>query len=72
VSGEVTKIWKLDSPAMCRDFLKSLRWMENGEERRITWLGTASGKQIPIDEASDEQVMQIANDLSAGMPTVNK
>lgn len=60
-----TKFWKLNSPSMCRDFLKAVRFpSDSGEPNKITFLQQADGKQLSIDEASDEQVMQIANELA--------
>lgn len=63
--SENTKFWKLDSPSMCRDFLKSVRhtdWPDG-----ISYLQTASGKRLSIDEASDEQVMEVAGWFAEAM-----
>lgn len=57
--GETTKFWKLDSPQMCRDFLKSVR-VGDPPGARVEFLGQADGKQISIDEATDQQVMEAA------------
>lgn len=59
----IEKFWKLDSPSMCRDFLKQVR---HGQPpgKTIEYLETESGRRVSIDEASDEQVMQIANDIA--------
>lgn len=54
----VDKFWKLDSPSMCRDFLKQVRGGPDGTP--LTYLETESGKRLSIDEASDEQVMEAA------------
>lgn len=58
----INKFWKLDSPSMCRDFLKQIRLGKDGD--RITFLQQSDGKQVSLDEASDEQVMQVANELA--------
>jgi hypothetical protein len=61
----VEKFWRLDSPAMCRDFLKSVRMGPKGS--KITELTQADGKVLSIDEASDAQVLELANDLADAM-----
>jgi hypothetical protein len=58
----ITKVWKLNSPSMCRDFLKQVRIGKEGNQ--ITYLQQADGKQVSIDEASDQQVLQVANELA--------
>lgn len=59
------KFWKLNSPKMCRDFLKSLRFGPQGSA--ITELTQADGKTISVDDATDEQVLQVANELAEAM-----
>lgn len=56
------KFWRLDSPSMCRDFLKSIRMGPWGG--RIEYLQQADGKQISIDDATDEQVLQVAREFA--------
>ena len=59
---KMTQVWKLNSPKMCRDFLKQVQIGPAGS--KITFLTQADGKQISLDEATDEQVMQVANELA--------
>lgn len=47
---------------MCRDFIRSVRVGPKGF--KITFLQQSDGKQIPLDDASDEQVLQIANEIA--------
>ncbi len=57
-----TQFWNLNSPKMCRDFLKQVRIGPGGAQ--ITQLTQADGKVISIDEASDEQVIELCKDFS--------
>lgn len=50
----------LSDPAQAREFLKSIRVKGKG---RITFLETASGEKVSIDDASDEQILQLVKDL---------
>lgn len=47
---------------MCRDFLKQVRFGEEGSA--ITKLTQADGKTVSIDDATDEQVLQVAGELA--------
>lgn len=60
--------WDLSNPAHCRDFLKALRF-DNGtkEGSKITTLRQADGKEVTIDEASDEQVLELVNEFAQAM-----
>lgn len=62
--NKVEKFWKLDSPMMCRDFLRQIRG-PNGQ--KILFLSLANGTDITLDQASDEQIMQAANDIAAAI-----
>ena len=55
---------------MCRDFLKQVRIGPRGAA--ITELTQADGKVLTIDEASDEQVTQVANELAEAMAVAQK
>lgn len=59
-----TRIWKLDSPKMCRDFLEHVRTPDGN---KIEWFEQADGKRIPIADASDSQIMQVASDIAAAI-----
>lgn len=59
------QFWDLSKPAMCRDFLKQVRIGPN--ESRITFLTDATGRQMSIDDASDEQILQITNDIASAI-----
>lgn len=62
--GGVTQFWDLSSPKMCRDFLKNVRMGDPNNPSRITYFQTVSGDQISIDEASDEQVLEVAKQIA--------
>lgn len=66
--SKVTSVWKLDSPMHCRDFLKKAFL----DGKPITTLTTESGKDISIDEASDEQVMEVAGWIAGAMEKAQK
>jgi hypothetical protein len=65
----VTQVWKLDSPKMCRDFLKRVRF---GEGKHITHLTQADGKEVSLDDASDEQLLQVANEIAEAIGKAKK
>jgi hypothetical protein len=65
----VTKFWKLDSPKACRDFLKNVRIGEEGIQ--ITELTQADGKVVSIDEASDEAIVLLVNEMASAMEGSN-
>lgn len=64
----VTKFWRLDSPSQCRDFIKSARL----DGKQITTLTTESGKEISVDDASDEQVMEVAGWMAKAIEKAKK
>lgn len=68
----VQKFWDLSSPKMCRDFLKEVRFGDKKNPSRIEYFQTESGKQISIDEASDEQILEIAKDFAEAMEKAKK
>lgn len=53
--------WNLDNPSEARQFLKELRFGDQGA--RIKYLKDANGRDIKIDDASDEQVLQVVKEL---------
>lgn len=61
----VEYFWNLSSPKMCRDFLKQVRIGPKGA--RITQLTQGDGKVITIDEATDEQVLQLCEEFAEAM-----
>lgn len=61
----VQKFWNLSSPKMCRDFLKQVRFGPQGAQ--ITQLTQADGKVVTIDEATDEQVLQLCQEFAEAM-----
>lgn len=55
----------IDTPAKCREFIKSIRiGPKNEKARKIEFLEQADGKRVSIDEASDAQVEQVAMELA--------
>jgi hypothetical protein len=66
----VDHFWMLDSPSMRRDFLKKVRLGEVGA--KITFLRQADGKEVSVDEASDEQVLQVANEIALALERKNE
>jgi len=60
--ADTEKYWKLNSPEVCRDFLKSLRF--GPKQSRITCLKQDDGRELTIDEAPDDQVMEVANNIA--------
>jgi hypothetical protein len=66
----VHKMWNLSSPKMCRDFLKNVRFGPEGSS--ITYLQQADGNQVSIDDATDEQVLQIAAELAEAFESVRQ
>ena len=58
----VEQFWNLSSPKMCRDFLKQVRIGPTGAQ--IKELTQADGKTVSLDEATDEQVLQVANEIA--------
>jgi len=58
----VEKFWRLDSPSMCRDFLKYV--CIGLEGAKIEYLQQADGKRLSIDEATDEQVMELVQEIA--------
>lgn len=66
----MTKFWKLDSPKMCRDFLKSVRI--GPDENKIEFLEQEDGKRITLDDASDDQIMQVAAEIAEAIELSTK
>lgn len=65
--SEPTKFWKLDSPKMCRDFLKSLRFGppdKPEEAKRITHFDLHDGRRVSVYEATDKEVVDFANQIA--------
>ena len=65
--SEAIKFWNLNSPKMCRDFLKSLRFGppdKPDEAGKITHFDLEDGKRVSIDDATDEQVIDYANQIA--------
>lgn len=58
----MTKEWNLSSAAEARDFLSTLRF--GPHQGGIKFLTTATGFNIPLEHASDEQVLQVARELA--------
>jgi len=54
----------IDSPAKCREFIRSIRIGKGRDARKIEFLVQADGKQVTIDEASDWAVEQLAMELA--------
>lgn len=63
--NNVSQFWDLSKPKMCRHFLKNLRIGPEGA--KIEFLQTEDGGKISIDEATDEQILQVANDIAEAM-----
>ena len=55
----------LDTPAKCREFIKSARIGPQGA--RVEYLEQADGKRVSIDDASDAQVEQVAAELAEAL-----
>lgn len=68
MADSIIQFWKLDNPDHCRAFLKQAHL----DGKPITTLTTESGKDISIDEASDEQVMEVAKWFSDAMKSTKK
>lgn len=66
--SNIQKFWNLSSPKMCRDFLKNA-YLKNSEGQTMgfTKIMDENGKEYSIDEAPDEAVLQIANDIVAAL-----
>lgn len=64
MTSEVTQIWKLDSPKMCRDFMASFRYIENGVEKRFETVTAPDGTIVKMEDAPDEVVMQVAKQIA--------
>ncbi len=68
MKNNLEQFWRLNSPSMCRDFLKQIRL--DGKE--ITVLTQADGKNVSIDEAADEAIMDLARELAHSMSEASK
>ena len=71
VKGIETR-WNLNNPAHCRDFLKALRF-DNGTKKgsKVVDLKQADGKTVTIDEASDEAIIELVNEIAQAMERAN-
>lgn len=65
------RFWKLDSPRMCRDFLKDLHMGDgNGGSKHVTEVQLGSGRVVKFDDSmSDEDAVMIANQFAEMMKT---
>lgn len=66
----VEQLWDLSSPKMCRDFLKKVRIGPQGAS--IEFLQQEDGTKFSIEEASDEQILQVANEIAEALKSMPK
>jgi len=59
------KQWDLRKASDCRDFLRCLRF--GTERKRIEFLEQLDGREVSIDDATDDQVLQIAAQLAGAV-----
>jgi len=66
--SNVIGLIRLDTPLGCREFLKGLRIGPNNSPI-VFFTEALSDKKIPIDDASDDQAMDLANALGDAIRT---
>lgn len=65
--SEPIQFWNLNSPKMCRDFLKQLHFGPPDKPEqcgKITHFDLEDGRRVSIEEATDEQVVDYANQIA--------
>lgn len=68
IKNKVQHFWDLTSPKMCRDFLKNAHAKnEQGQTVDFTSIVDENGKTYSIDEAPDEAVIDVANQIAQAL-----
>ncbi len=57
-------MFNLSKPADCRAFLREMRFGPMNSQ--IEFVYTEDGEELTLDQASDEQVMELANSIAEG------
>lgn len=65
MKNNVTHYWDLSNPKQCRNFLKEVRIGKEGA--KITYLQQADGTEVSLDDASDDQILDVANQIAEAM-----
>ena len=58
--SKVTKVWKLDSPAHCRNAFEEIEVKGKG---KITFVTLESGKELQVKDMTDSEVVFYANEI---------
>lgn len=74
VKNNVEHFWNLSSPKMCRDFLKKafIKNKETGEIMDFTKIVNEFGEEYSIDDAPDEAVLQVAQEIATFMQRIQQ